>query len=617
MAQNDGTLIVAPIRPYDSADRYPTHEDQYGKGGYRVVADITARDAITDDRRSVGMRVHVISTARDYRLVGGTANANWVEVGTDGDDTLREDLASEVADKGASLVALEQGGTVQDAVKWVTPQMFGAVGDGVTDDYAAFAAATAYCEANGVWDLVIPPGDYHLSEPWAAPSGGNFASSTVNGYGATLDNSVIVKNTTGINSLTIDGSPDCGFVFTRGQGAVHSYLIARNCAAHGFYFGIASRQHVTVGDSSGFRVGEVVTGGTSGKFGTIERIDGNVLRLVKCNLGNTPGFFQASETVTGGTSSASSTVTAVATPYGQNYQVTRATFSGLTATGNSGCGFYWDGTARSNRSFMNATMWLSPASVSNTLEGWFADSAFSAPGGNSQHNYNTFVNINSENNLGQSLIDVAGTQNTFVGGHFVDPGSGGESFTATGGANFQIGGRVVGPSTLVGPLRVVNSSIGPTVGQLLSIDNFQSDNGEITGPPFFPVGWSILPAALVTQTIAGDNQAGHLITIDMSDFIGGDYISLRLTLSGFRNQSSGYTTIDNAQVNISMCSRAGSTTEHAVTHSVAATEGITVNSVTVSPEGIITVNLDTTGLIFTFHRIVEYYSSDGTDPRGL
>lgn len=44
---------------------------------------------------------------------------------------------------GASQIGLSQGGTVQEAITVVTPEMFGAVGDGVTDDTSAIIAMGA------------------------------------------------------------------------------------------------------------------------------------------------------------------------------------------------------------------------------------------------------------------------------------------------------------------------------------------------------------------------------------------------------------------------------------------------------------------------------------------
>lgn len=58
---------------------------------------------------------------------------------------------------GGSLVGLEQGGTVQDAVTWVTPQMFGALADGIADDSVAFTKA--YATGHQVF---IPVGKYKV-----------------------------------------------------------------------------------------------------------------------------------------------------------------------------------------------------------------------------------------------------------------------------------------------------------------------------------------------------------------------------------------------------------------------------------------------------------------------
>lgn len=55
-----GTVsVTGPVAPRNSGDLYPAHDSQYGKGGYREVADIAARDAIPSLRQTVGMLVWV------------------------------------------------------------------------------------------------------------------------------------------------------------------------------------------------------------------------------------------------------------------------------------------------------------------------------------------------------------------------------------------------------------------------------------------------------------------------------------------------------------------------------------------------------------------------------
>lgn len=57
------------------------------------------------------------------------------------DEQLRLSLGGITGTTGATNVGLIQGGKVQDAIHYVTPEMFGAMGGGVTDDYTAIQAA--------------------------------------------------------------------------------------------------------------------------------------------------------------------------------------------------------------------------------------------------------------------------------------------------------------------------------------------------------------------------------------------------------------------------------------------------------------------------------------------
>ena len=90
---------------------------------------------------------------------GDVGLGKWVSVG---DASLRSNLASHNP-PGASLVALANG-TVNDTVKYTTPQAFGAIGNGVADDSVAIQAAMDYCHINNR-KLVIPSGRYRITKP--------------------------------------------------------------------------------------------------------------------------------------------------------------------------------------------------------------------------------------------------------------------------------------------------------------------------------------------------------------------------------------------------------------------------------------------------------------------
>jgi hypothetical protein len=77
MASYEGTIpISGPISPRDTRDEYPTHSDQFTKGGYRTVLTITDRDAIPSDRRKNGMLVYVVEDDKTFILKSNV----WEEV---------------------------------------------------------------------------------------------------------------------------------------------------------------------------------------------------------------------------------------------------------------------------------------------------------------------------------------------------------------------------------------------------------------------------------------------------------------------------------------------------------------------------------------------------------
>jgi hypothetical protein len=76
-----GTVgITGLLAPKNAEDTHGTHEDTYGKGGFRSVSNTTERDAIPADRRKEGMWVYVRYSATVYTLESGITNGDWVEI---------------------------------------------------------------------------------------------------------------------------------------------------------------------------------------------------------------------------------------------------------------------------------------------------------------------------------------------------------------------------------------------------------------------------------------------------------------------------------------------------------------------------------------------------------
>lgn len=73
-----GVTVTGYIAPSDTADLYATHKEELGQGGYRTVNNVTERNLINMSRRKLGMVVYVIDEDKEYKLLGGLENVNWV-----------------------------------------------------------------------------------------------------------------------------------------------------------------------------------------------------------------------------------------------------------------------------------------------------------------------------------------------------------------------------------------------------------------------------------------------------------------------------------------------------------------------------------------------------------
>lgn len=82
MANNIGTLVIAPVRPQAPEDTYPSvHADEI-KGGCYQVGTLTDRDSIPTPRRVHGMLCFVQALNKYYKLEADLIT--WTEFSTGG-----------------------------------------------------------------------------------------------------------------------------------------------------------------------------------------------------------------------------------------------------------------------------------------------------------------------------------------------------------------------------------------------------------------------------------------------------------------------------------------------------------------------------------------------------
>ena len=94
MANIQGTNVTSGITPFTTADTFPTHYAEYGKGGFRTVNTIEERNAIPYERREAGMLVYVInddSNVHTYQWFpdeSGDQNKEWKRSKMGGGDSI-------------------------------------------------------------------------------------------------------------------------------------------------------------------------------------------------------------------------------------------------------------------------------------------------------------------------------------------------------------------------------------------------------------------------------------------------------------------------------------------------------------------------------------------------
>ncbi|MEH3400123.1 right-handed parallel beta-helix repeat-containing protein [Enterobacter cloacae] len=152
----------------------------------------------------------VVPTGSTPESTGGIGSGAWLSVG---DAVLRSELASDVGDPLVSShkVKAEPQGTLAEMQYYVTPEQFGAVGDGVAEDTIAVRAACSYAATKKIGVRGINSHTYSVSS-------------------VPLD--VGLKFVDGLNLIANTSSPSGQLIYTRGPlfGGVSGHSLSiRNC----------------------------------------------------------------------------------------------------------------------------------------------------------------------------------------------------------------------------------------------------------------------------------------------------------------------------------------------------------------------------------------------------
>lgn len=83
-ADRTGTILGAGATVGDSDNTFASAYCDEINGCNHAVADITARNAIPDERRAIGMEIKTLDDGRKYFLSGGITNSDWEEVSASG-----------------------------------------------------------------------------------------------------------------------------------------------------------------------------------------------------------------------------------------------------------------------------------------------------------------------------------------------------------------------------------------------------------------------------------------------------------------------------------------------------------------------------------------------------
>lgn len=112
-------LNVMPAAPWEQSIA-EHNDDKYShpyilslirnsNSNYYSVDSITARDAISDGLRSIGLMVYVVETDKLYRLKDGITNDNWVELNVNSDNVIKLGRYNPPSDPENGMIYFDYG----------------------------------------------------------------------------------------------------------------------------------------------------------------------------------------------------------------------------------------------------------------------------------------------------------------------------------------------------------------------------------------------------------------------------------------------------------------------------------------------------------------------------
>lgn len=251
-------LVDADLAPSNSGS-WATHTDTYGKGGFRTVADNTARDAITTARRSAGMLVYSTASAALYQLGPGLTNSDWAVASFGGSADFKDSVrlataAAMAASTRVSNVRTANANGAMANIDGVAP----VVGNRILDKDNATGAdrgiwtVTSLGSAGTPWVLTratdadvsaeVTAGMAAIVEEGTANTGKLFVLTTAN---------PITLNTTSLTFTAISGGAGTGDFKADGTVAMTADLNLNTHKATGMVAGTASTDGVNKGQLDG------------------------------------------------------------------------------------------------------------------------------------------------------------------------------------------------------------------------------------------------------------------------------------------------------------------------------------------------------------------------------